>query len=96
MKTSVTQKPTKAIPSGPDRWQNQRVMFCGHQGWFLAEVIVTRDAIVVIAEKPVRPDKLVRTELESATWHISDEFPGQYWSPTNGRFVLNRDAVTRL
>lgn len=86
----------KSLPGGPDRWQNQRVMYCNHAGWFEAEVIVTPDAVVVIAAKPIKADTLKRKELDTAGWRISDEFPAQYWSPNNGRFVLKREAVTRL
>lgn len=85
----------KTLPNGPDAWQNQKIILCAHEGYFVGDVIVTPLAVTVIAKKPVTPEKLIRSNLDAAQWRIHDRFGG-YWSPSNGRFVLSRKAVERL
>lgn len=81
------------LPHGSDSWTKQKVVFCGHDGYFFADVIVTPFAVVVIASKPVIPGELIRPAV-GADWKIVD-YEGGYWSPSTGRFVLPRKAVTR-
>lgn len=72
-------------------------MFCGHEGYFYGNVIVTPFAVVVTTKdnKPVCGDTLVRKNLNAARWHISDECGG-YWGAMVGVFVLPREAVTLI
>jgi hypothetical protein len=78
---------------GPDGWSNVFVLYCGHAGMFMADVIVTPFAVTIIAPKEVKPDTLVRKDLSTASFHISD-INGGYWNPRRGRFVLPRESVT--
>lgn len=101
LKTVQTEPPTLPLPSGPDGWPNAVILYCGHSATFVADIIVTPHAVTVIGK--VRGSKLNPIGLEygaaavaKAAWHISDEFPGTYWNPANGRFVLPRKAVTKL
>lgn len=86
---------TTTLPRIADAWDDQKVVFCNHEGYFVADVIVTYQAVTVIAKKPVSPQTLVRSNVDKAEWRIVDHLGG-YWNPTRGRFVLPREAVTRL
>lgn len=89
--------PESELPNGPDAWTDQHILFCGHDGWFTGDVIITPFAVSVIsrARNPVTPEKLTRTGLDGTQWHIS-EVHGGYWMPRKGVFLLPREAVTRL
>lgn len=86
-----------ALPSGPDSWTSQAVLFCGHAGTFVADVFVTPFAVTVLSKglKPVLGSTLDRRNVNAATWHICDS-RGGYFRPQKGIFVLPREAVTRL
>jgi len=90
---------SEPLPSGPDRWNDQRVMYCGHDGWFRADIIVTPFAVTVMTKglRPLRSDQLKRSHPETAEWFIR-EIPGVpvYWSPATGIFVLSRASVKKL
>lgn len=88
-------KLSSILPNGPDCWTAQPVLFCNHEGTFVADVIVTPESVTVLSSEPVTPDKLNRKTNDQAAWRISDAHGG-YWSPMRGRFVLPRKAVTRL
>jgi hypothetical protein len=84
------------LPTGPDRWENQPIMFCGHDGYFMGDVVVTPFAVVVSARNtPVNGDTLQRKNLKAAKWHIRDD-KGGYWNGRVGTFLLPRAAVTKL
>ena len=84
-------------PNGPDRWSDVGIMFCNHEGWFKADLIITPEAVTVLTRnnRPVTPDTLRRTELERAEYRIVDHLGG-YWNPGRGVFVLPRNALTLL
>lgn len=85
------------LPQGSDAWTNQRVLFCGHKGWFPADVFITPYAVAVTGNGPYRVagDTLKRTELETAQWHITDAHGG-YWGPNHAMFLLPRKALTQI
>lgn len=65
-----------------------RLMYCGHDGWFIADVIPVGDACTVRASGPVTPSNIVRGENHLATLHMVD-FPGPVaWMPDLGVFVV--------
>jgi hypothetical protein len=69
------------------------VMYCGHQGFFVADIIEVADACVVRASGPVSPGNIVRTNLEAATHHIVDFPVAGYWKPEQGIFVVPAGQV---
>lgn len=92
--SSVPHSPSE-LPSGPDRWGNQNILFCGHFGYFVGDVIITPFAVTVFSKKPVTPDKLKRKNLDEACWHITDAYGG-YWNAFEGIFVLPRKSLTEV
>lgn len=85
------------LPSGTDRYSDQVILFCGHAGTFIGDIIITPFAVTIISkkQKEVSGGTLRRTGLNKSEWHISDE-NGGYWGWQSGTFVLPRVAVTRL
>ncbi len=86
---------TTPLPNGPDAWTDQKVIFCGHEAWFNADVFITPFAVAVVAKKSPVENHLKRTALELARWHITD-MNGGIWYPKKGVFLLPRESVTRL
>lgn len=70
------------------------VMFCGHNGWFIADIFEIDGVNVVVANGMVRYSTLVTKEPDMATHHISD-FPRiGCWKPDRGFFVVPKNQVT--
>ena len=71
------------------------VMFCGHNGYFVADIRYIGNVAVVTASAPVDPATLIRNrELGPAT-HVLVDFPASgYWSPRKGIFVVPADQVS--
>lgn len=72
------------------------VLFCGHQGHFIADIFVVGDCNVVRASGRVTADNLDRTMLHAATHHISDYPVNGFWRPDLGVFVVPSKQVTEL
>lgn len=70
------------------------VAYCGHDGWFVADIYLIEGANVVRATGPVTPEKLNRPAAE-ATHHLSDHLGG-FWRPDLGVFVVPQEAVQEL
>lgn len=71
-----------------------RVMYCGHNGWFIADIIQVAGACVVRAAQPVDGGMLVRDRSDEATHHLADFPTAGYWNPQIGVFVVPSDQVT--
>lgn len=72
------------------------VLYCGHGGWFVADIISVGTACAVIAGGEVNGGNLIRGRLSEATHHISDFPRAGYWNAKKGVFVVPAAQVTIL
>lgn len=72
-----------------------KVMFCNHDGWFIADVHRIGNVNLVKAAQPVKAENIVRGRNSEATHHLSDG-RGGYWKPLQGIFVVPASAVREL
>lgn len=64
------------------------MIFCGHNGYFLADIMQVEGAWVVRANGPVTPSNIIRQDVEQvATHHVMDMYGG-FWRPDLGVFVV--------
>jgi hypothetical protein len=72
-----------------------RVAYCGHDGYFVADIFEIEGVNVVRANGKVSGDSIIRP-ADAATHHLSD-FPGPgFWRPDLGVFVVPSDQVKEL
>jgi hypothetical protein len=72
------------------------VMFCGHAGWFIADLYAVGGAVVIRANGHIMPEALIRGRNEEATHHVTD-FPDiGFWRPDLGVLVVPAQQVKRL
>lgn len=72
------------------------VMFCGHQGYFIADIHVVGNVAVVVSA-PVTPGGLCRDNEFGKPTHLMVDFPtGGYWKPSKGIFVVPVGQVRKL
>jgi hypothetical protein len=73
------------------------VMYCGHNGWFLADIFKIGNVNVVrAAAAKVDPGKLHRDDPEGATHHLKDFPTTGFWRPDLGVFVVPASQVTEI
>lgn len=71
-----------------------KVQYCGHDGWFIADIFEVGDAVVVRANGPITPANIIRND--EATHHVSD-FPKMgFWRPELGVLVVPKKQFTKL
>ena len=74
-----------------------RVMFCGHAGWFVADIFEVGNVNVVkSAGGAVAGDMLVRERGDEATHHLMDFPTAGAWIANRGVFVVPTAQVTEL
>lgn len=73
-----------------------RVLYCGHKGWFVADIFRVGTANVIRANGPVKPETIERVSLELATHHLSDFPEAGFWRPDLGIFVVPEKQVQTL
>jgi hypothetical protein len=73
-----------------------RVMFCGHAGWFVADIHKIAGACLVRASAPVTPGNIVRGRDNEATHHMVDAPEPCYWNPQLGVFCCPAKQVRKL
>ena len=72
-----------------------KVQFCGHDGWFIADIFSVAGCNVVRANGKVDGNNLVRPAKE-ATHRVSDfPIPG-FWRPDLGVFAVPANQVKKL
>lgn len=72
------------------------VMSCGHDGWFVADLMFIGAVCVVHASRPVEPGNLTRGLNKCAT-HVISDFPiAGFWKPKFGVFVVPKEQVITL
>ncbi len=73
-----------------------QVQYCGHPGWFIADIFEVGNVNVVRANKAVTGDVLYRGSDNIRTHHIVD-FPVRgFWRPDLGVFVVPKTQVTLI
>lgn len=73
-----------------------RVKYCGHDGYFIADIFKVAGANVVRANGPVTPGNLVRKPSLEPT-HLLMDFPSPgFWQPRLGVFAVPESQVTEL
>lgn len=92
MKTKA--KPTPKLPPTL-RMNAARVQYCGHNGWFIADVYEVGDAVVVRASGPITPDKINRP-AENCTHHVLDFPDPGFWRPDLGILVVPKSQCSKL
>lgn len=73
-----------------------KVQFCGHKGWFVADIYRVECVNVIRATGPVSPDNLIREDMDSVTHHMVDHPNGGFWRPDLGVFVVPVTQVRRV
>lgn len=73
------------------------VVFCGHNGYFVADIVLIGNVAVIQAGGPVVPDRLHRNnDLGPPTHHIVDFPKPVFWKPRLGVFVVPKGQVRVL
>ena len=74
-------------------YMGARVMFCGHAGYFVADIWHVGNVNIVHASSPVTGDTVIREDVELAT-HQLVAFPvAGFWKPLKGLFVVPEEQV---
>jgi hypothetical protein len=76
-----------------------RVNYCGHDGYFVADIHLVAGANVVRANGPVSPRNLIRPKRQKAEapTHTMVDFPvAGFWRPDLGVFVVPKDQVKKI
>lgn len=74
-----------------------RVKYCGHDGYFVADIITVAGAAVVRASKPVTSGNIIRKNVDQEATHQLSDFPeGGFWRPDLGVFVVPAAQVVVL
>lgn len=72
-----------------------KVAYCGHDGFFVADIFLVAGANVVRANGPIDPGNLERP-ADKAT-HTMLDFPVTgFWRPDLGVFVVPKNQVRRV
>lgn len=72
------------------------VEFCGHNGWFIADIFVVGNVNVVRANGPVTSGNINRKNLDSITHTMSDFPTAGFWRPDLGVFVVPKAQVKEV
>lgn len=73
-----------------------RVMYCGHAGYFIADIFHFNGVCAIKANGPITPANIVREGLENATHHVEDAPFRGFWCPERGVLVVPEDQLTLL
>jgi hypothetical protein len=72
------------------------VLFCGHDGFFLADIWKVGNVNVVRANGPVTPANVIRQNIGRATHRLLDFPEAGFWRPDLGVFVVPEKQVVKL
>jgi hypothetical protein len=74
-----------------------RVLYGGHEGYFVADLIPVGNAVVVRASGPVTPGNIIRDNQFGPPTHHMLDFPGPvFWRPDLGVFVVPKKQLREL
>jgi hypothetical protein len=74
-------------------YSGARVQYCGHEGWFTADIYEIGDAVAVVNVGPITPDRLWRDNMKSITHHIVDFPESGCWKPSRGILVVPKSQL---
>ena len=77
-------------------YMGARVMYCGHNGWFVADIFRIGNVNVVKANGPITESTLVRGKNEEATHNVSDFPSAGCWAASRGFLVVPASQVKEL
>jgi hypothetical protein len=69
------------------------VLYCGHNGYFKADIYAVGNALVVRAPGKIDGGTLLRGDTFTPTHHLSDCPQPGFWRPDLGVFVVPEDQV---
>lgn len=73
------------------------VMYCGHNGYFIADIFTVGNVNVIVASREVDPGNIFRNEeFGPGTHHLSDFPSAGVWKPHKGIFVVPQEQVKEL
>lgn len=73
------------------------VMYCGHNGYFIADIMKIGNVNVVRASRAVSPGNLCRHKEFGPPTHLIVDFPSAgCWLPRIGIFVVPENQVTEI
>jgi hypothetical protein len=76
------------------------VRYCGHEGYFLADIYLVGNAATVVACGPVTPQNIARPGPEvlrqDCTHHLLDFPKAGCWKPERGFFTVPASQVREL
>lgn len=76
-----------------------RVQYCGHDGYFVADIFEVAGANVVRAGGPVTPGNLIRPaqQMSKPITHTMIDMPtAGFWRPDLGVFVVPKSQVKEV
>jgi len=82
---------SKPLPAKSKAAIGAHVQYCGHDGWFVADVFHFEGVVGVKANGPVTPGNIVRNRMDEATHQISDFPKAGLWCPDRGVFCVPED-----
>jgi hypothetical protein len=71
-----------------------KVLYCGHDATFAADIYVHGDAALVVANGPI--EECLERPARGATHHLVDYPLAVYWSPRRGVFMVPAAQVLVL
>lgn len=72
------------------------VKYCGHEGGFVADLIVVAGACIVRANGPISGDNIIRRKNAVYTHHLMDFPTAGFWRPDLGVFVVPVEQCRKL
>jgi hypothetical protein len=71
------------------------VLYCGHAGYFIADLFFIGDVVAARASGPVTPGNIYRLNEFGPATHLLVDFPNPgLWSPERGIFVVPSSQLT--
>lgn len=74
-----------------------KVRYCGHRGYFIADIFRVGNSNVVRANGPVTMDNLIREDVFTESTHWLHDYPvAGFWRPDLGVYVVPETQVETL
>ena len=72
-----------------------KVKYCGHDGWFIADIYKIAGVNVVNGHGPITSDNINRPG-DDATHYMSDFPEAGFWNPLKGVFVVPEAQIKEI
>ncbi len=73
-----------------------KVKYCGHDGWFIADIFELKGVNVVRGNGRIRYETLNKPAHPEATHHLTDCPDSGVWMPDIGVFVVPKSQVKEI